>query len=161
MEEIEYAIFHSKRYYLSVLSATSICNIIFICGYKTLGARHEKQGIKRRKAKWKFAKNFIKSTNIYPLWLGNLLSSPTSLPWKKTLQASERNWKQRRRSWRLWKKSSPSWKNRKQKWRVCCRSWWHECRGRFWRSWNKLKWKTDFNDCTCHQKVGIKNINWS
>ena len=36
-------------------------------GRKALGVSHEKLGIKRRKAKLKFAKNFIKSTEVYPL----------------------------------------------------------------------------------------------
>ena len=35
--------------------------------YSALGVRHEKLGIKRRKEKLKFAKNFIKSTEVYPL----------------------------------------------------------------------------------------------
>ena len=35
--------------------------------YSVLGVSHEKLGIKRRKAKLKFAKNFIKSTEVYPL----------------------------------------------------------------------------------------------
>ena len=38
------------------------------CRRRTLRVRYQKMEIKRKKAKWKFAKNFIKSTEVYPLW---------------------------------------------------------------------------------------------